>query len=111
MAIEPKFFVPLIDERLKRIDMIKLEYADQDIIMTDSLLNDIFQELYLAYGYDYQDIINNLVDVTGYYDKELETFKIQIPGMLKDNHNLLSLRCALASKYMYIANRMLNMMQ
>lgn len=106
----------LIQENLKNIDNIQIEFNGHDIIIVHTLLDEMYNKLYNTYGYDECDIISAISSkdksILPYYDNTLCYFKVCLQNILdKKNYNLKSVSDELQEKYKKVAYKMLEMMQ
>lgn len=105
----------IIKENLDNINNIQIEFKNQDIIITHTLLDEMYNELNISCGYNEQDIITKISSIDKsihpYYDSTICYFKVCIKDILDNNYNLKLVSDELQDKYKKVAYTMLELMK
>lgn len=110
MNINIKFLEQVANEQINHPGNIQLEYENNDIIIVNTFLNEIYHDLYYANGSN-QDIIMEMLttnSIKPYYDNSLCYFKVKLVNILNsNNYNLDALCDELKIKYSWLVHQIL----
>lgn len=112
-----EWYKALVKDRIHYAEKLQIEIKyDNDIIITDSILNDLYNEIFNINRYDENTIINtvNSIDnVRAFYDYKIGYFYVRIIDAV--NHDatycLESIIENLQEKYKQVAKSMLVMLK
>lgn len=106
-----EFLEQVARKQINHVENIQIEYDKNNIIIVNTFLNELYDELYNSNGGD-QDKIFELVTtnkIKPFYDNKLMYFKIKLVDILSDkNYNLSVLGDEFKIKYSWILHQLLD---
>jgi hypothetical protein len=98
-------------QQIEEIEKRQIEYKNNNIILVDTFLDELYNELHFKQGVDDKQIAKLLKTkkIWPAYDNKLGFFKIILVNILNDsNYNLSVLRDDLKINYAWIVNTMID---
>lgn len=98
-------------QQIEEIEKRQIEYKNNSIILVDTFLDELYNELHFKQGVDDKQIAKLLATkkIRPAYDNKLGFFKIILVHILNDsNYNLSVLRDDLKINYAWIVNTMID---
>jgi len=105
-----KFLEQVAKEQIDHPGHLQIEYQHNNIILVNTFLDELYNELYNANDGDAAAIMELLSTekIVPYYDNKLSFFKVKLVDMLVDsNYNLDALSDELKIRYSWIVHQML----
>lgn len=106
-----KFLEKVAKQQIKEIDKRQIEYQGNNIILVDTFINELYNELHYKHGMDDKEIgqLLKTEKIIPAYDNKLGYFKIILFNILNSsNYNLSALMDDLKVNYIWITNTMID---
>ena len=106
-----KFLENVAKQQIKEIDKRQIEYQGNNIILVDTFINELYNELHYKHGMDDKEIgqLLKTEKIIPAYDNKLGYFKIILFNILNSsNYNLSALMDDLKVNYTWITNTMID---
>ncbi len=105
-----EFLEQIAKEQIDNIDKVQIEYKSNSIIIVNTFLNELYDELYNLNGADDTSIkkLITTANIKPFYDHDLMYFKVQLTNILTNsNYNLKVLQDEFKIKYSWIINQLI----